>query len=249
MAYFLVNLVLVPTLLILAGYGLRAFALSLVSPGLLRTWLYPGVMIHELSHAAACLPALAKVRSVTLIRSDGSGEVEHEEPKLPVLGMVLISLAPLAGGPLALWGLNWLLDSPWPDIHVMSSASAESLAFIGTVLEQTWIGLSHGLANADWSRWQLYVVLIMTVSVALTMIPSDQDLKNALKSAVLLLVLIAAWLLISNALELTRDPVKGVVEWVLLRAHIGLVAIALAFVVLLVLAGVTKVLGKATGSD
>lgn len=239
----LVNLVLIPALLMLAGYGVRQFAAKTVPTGLLRFWLYPGVAVHELSHATACLPALAKVKSIVLLRADGSGEVVHDEPRVPVLGMILISLAPLAGGPLVLVLLNSLLDNPLAFRGQVTGNGARSFVFIGHLLEFTWYDVVAAIEYGRWLSWEIYVVLIATVSISLTMVPSDQDLKNASKSIVIVLAVVAAWMVISELAGFTDDPVVRFVTWMLGFAHIGFFCFALSLGVV----GVFALIAKLTG--
>lgn len=59
--------------------------------------LFPGIILHEISHIAGCLMTLTKVRKIKLFSSKG-GFVIHEKPALPILGMFIISIAPLVAG-------------------------------------------------------------------------------------------------------------------------------------------------------
>lgn len=59
--------------------------------------LFPGIILHEISHIAGCLITLTKVRKVKLFSSKG-GFVMHEKPVLPILGIFIISIAPLVVG-------------------------------------------------------------------------------------------------------------------------------------------------------
>ena len=67
------NLVLGVCLLITATFGLRALWVRAVPPKVLAYLIAPGVAVHELSHALACVLTGAKVHSMVLFRSDGSG--------------------------------------------------------------------------------------------------------------------------------------------------------------------------------
>ena len=59
--------------------------------------LFPGVIIHELSHLLGCLLTLTRVKSIKLFSKSG-GFVIHEKPRIPILGQFIISIAPLVVG-------------------------------------------------------------------------------------------------------------------------------------------------------
>jgi hypothetical protein len=106
------NLALAISLFILVVYGLRALWTKALPPKVLAWLIAPGVAVHELSHALACLLTGAKIHSMVLFRSDGSGEVRHGPPKIKYIGDMLIALAPLAGGTACLLLLGILLRAP-----------------------------------------------------------------------------------------------------------------------------------------
>ena len=96
-------------------------ALVLISYLLDRLWAYalwrwayivftaPGIIIHELSHYAACKITFTEVIRVKLISKTG-GSVTHGPPKGGVFGQVMISMAPFIGIPLVLILLGILFD-------------------------------------------------------------------------------------------------------------------------------------------
>jgi len=63
---------------------------------------YIGIFIHELCHAIACYATGGKVVGFNVSSTQGS--VEHYQPKVPILGPILVAIAPLLGG-LAIVGL------------------------------------------------------------------------------------------------------------------------------------------------
>ncbi|MDP3093813.1 MAG: M50 family metallopeptidase [bacterium] len=135
-----------------------------------RFFLVPGVIVHEFSHALACLVAGAKIREINLFSSSG-GYVAHEEPKLPILGEILVSLAPVFGGLAAVLALSSLFQFPLP------VASAGFLK---------WFVL-------NWLNWKFWLFAYLNISIIICLVPSFQDLKNA--SLALLLALVLTWFL------------------------------------------------------
>ena len=60
-------------------------------------FLFPGVVLHELSHWIACHLTGAKITKAVFFSRTG-GLIEHSPPRLGMIGNFLISIAPLIGG-------------------------------------------------------------------------------------------------------------------------------------------------------
>lgn len=104
---------------VIAGYVLSFLvmhALAQFSRGsykLFRLFLFPGIIVHEASHMAACLLTGTPIQSVSFWTETG-GEVIHHKPKLSVITQPLISFAPFPVGMILLLLLSQqITDSPW----------------------------------------------------------------------------------------------------------------------------------------
>jgi hypothetical protein len=149
-----------------------------VSP--LRIFYYairaPGVIVHECSHILACLVTGAAITNVVLFSTEG-GSVTYTRPKLPVLGDVIISSAPLFCIPLVLVGLTWCFSQflgctfPVFPVSIDSAGTLRELASgIVTLFTMNLVATFH-----PWFLVYLYFTLSLVLSVA----PSSQDLMNA----------------------------------------------------------------------
>jgi hypothetical protein len=142
--------------------------------------MWPGVMVHELSHLAACLLTFTKVVEVRLFapheESPGMlvlGYVRHARPRDPVSAM-LIGAAPFFGGAAALWaGMK---------------AFFPSLATGGSFTPAALLSL---VALFDWRAWTTYVFIYLVLTLSSHIAPSKPDIVGALKGVVGLFVLIA----------------------------------------------------------
>ncbi len=83
----------------------------------LRLILLPGVMVHELSHALACLVTGTPIASISFWTETG-GSVVHHKPKYSIFTQPLISFAPFPLGIAALGGLSHYLSHD----HLLISA-------------------------------------------------------------------------------------------------------------------------------
>lgn len=147
-----------------------------------RYGLAPGVIMHELSHLAACLLTGAEVGRVVLFGPSGGG-VEHSRPKMPLLGQPIISLAPIAGCTLALWGVWWLFSERL-DLQLSALPGVEVSATGGMRFWETLRALFLDAIRQVFSRKFLsleglaFLYLVLTFSIG--MAPSRTDLGHAL---------------------------------------------------------------------
>ena len=138
----------------------------------IRGYVYltaPGVMVHELSHAAFCLVFFHRITEMKLFspEEDGTlGYVNHTyNPKNPYhrIGNFFIGTGPVWGGILVIWLIsNWLLPSDnWNDLFLLN----------------TW---------CKWQTW-LWLYLFLTVSSHITL--SLPDLAGAADGAIFIVLI------------------------------------------------------------
>ncbi len=167
--------------------------------------MWPGVIVHELSHAVGCLLTGTRIFDVRLFspREEGAGNlvlgfVTHEKPGNP-FAMCIVSAAPFFGGAAALWGILWLaapsalrgLGSPLE----FGSGQDAAAALLGAI--RAYAAFASSLAAAlDWHSWKTSLALFLLFSVSAHVAPSRHDMKYALAGAAALAVVIAvlAWL-------------------------------------------------------
>jgi len=159
-------------------------------------WLYmavsaPGIIVHECAHVLGCIVTGAHITKVVLISKEG-GTVSYTQPKVPFIGNVIISTAPLFCLPLVLAGLTWLFAAYagcWFSPSLLTAGSLDSLILLTENIGQT---LYYNLVVAfnGWFLLYLYLVISLVLSVA----PSRQDLKNA--AAGLAILVLAGFLIL-----------------------------------------------------
>ncbi|MDP4000537.1 MAG: hypothetical protein Q8Q11_03910 [bacterium] len=92
-----------------------------------RFLIAPGVIIHEYSHALACILTGARIRTVRVFDERG-GEVIHEPSRLP-LGEGLISVAPILGAAIATYLLAVALVPGFVGLGELQISSWQFFAF------------------------------------------------------------------------------------------------------------------------
>lgn len=145
-----------------------------------RIFVAPGVILHEFSHALLCLLTGAKIKKIALFDKDG-GSVEHEQSKLPVLGSILISLAPFVAGSIAIFFFARWLGLKEVDLSNLKFSYENIISFVKSIV--------GGLDLTNYKNW---IIIYLALSVAVTMIPSKQDIKNIAVTFIVLAILIFA---------------------------------------------------------
>lgn len=137
-----------------------------------RIFVAPGVIVHELSHAFFCLLTGAKITKISFFEKDG-GSVTHSQSKVPIIGSILISLAPFAVGAVSIFFL-----SRWLGFNMSETLSK---AGFNNVIDFT----KNVLQGIDWKNYKNWVILYLIISIAVTMLPSFQDMKNTFLALIL----------------------------------------------------------------
>lgn len=169
-------------ILLVAGLGYASNVLNwrYLNYGAIRFLYYVGACVHETSHAVLCVVTGAKIEQFTVFSRQP--RVVHRKSKIPFLGELLISAAPIAGGLLFLFLVNrYLLNGYFSVVTPSFGGWRDWRALFVFPL-----GL---IAQIDLLRWQSWVMVALFFNVGAMLGPSPQDLKNVWPMlAILLLV-------------------------------------------------------------
>jgi hypothetical protein len=157
-------------------------SLSFASRTMYVVLMLPGTIVHEFSHAAVAVLMGARITKFDVIPSGNTlGQVEHTNPKIPIIGNVAISIAPLVGCPALL-----LLISSYFGVHFdFSPASSDILAGTISLIEGTF----SFIAGLDYFNWKSYVFLYLALTLGAGAAPSKTDIISMLPG---LIVIVAA---------------------------------------------------------
>lgn len=135
-----------------------------------RFFVAPGVIFHELCHAFGCLICGAKIVHISFFDKDG-GSVTYQKPFVPILGPILISLAPLILGILAFYFLGNFIQ-------------LENTLNLSAFYSNTK-SLIHQITHS----WSNLIIIYLLISVSITFTPSRQDLLNMLIPVIILAII------------------------------------------------------------
>jgi hypothetical protein len=212
-----------------------------------RYFLWLGVIVHEYSHALACVLTNTKIYEIKLFEPTG-GHVTHQ--KRNSLITAIISMAPLFGGSLFLlllawlfgivpsyWGANGVVFNP-ARVNVHTSFYHSFIALVTSVGETLWINI---VELFGWTALFFIIFLYLVGSVAACIAPSVDDLKQS--TAGLSIFMLVGFFVIRfkplgyipglTAYFGTATPILDViVHWLSFVLSIGLVGVLLIVVVL-----------------
>ncbi len=154
------NIGLLILLISLFGYISNYLNWRFLNTKIIRYSYIVGAMVHEMSHAFFCLLTGAKIKQIKIFSR--RPQVIHTKSKLGIVGQVLISLAPIIGGLLFLFVIDYFV--------LQQSFSWERSTGYENVL--AWLSV------VDLLSWRNLIALFVILNAGSMLGPSGQDLKN-----------------------------------------------------------------------
>jgi hypothetical protein len=175
---------------ILLAYGVlplaSVFSLSGFNTSLLYLLVFPGTVIHELSHYLACILTGVRVKEVRLFspQKDGTlGWIKSEQAD--PLRRTIIALAPFVGGSLAIYVLV-LFGLPESKIDPLAVAPSDLIEGF----RLCFASITTALRYTDLRHWTSWLVLYVLFSLGYAVAPSQQDLAPLAAYGALAIILV-----------------------------------------------------------
>lgn len=130
-----------------------------------RYLYFVGALVHESSHALGCVITGAKIFEFKPFSSEP--RVVHGKSRIPLLGEMLISLAPIAGGLFFLYVIDHFVLGNYFSF-IAPSFSMHSI----------WLASLHVIKQFNPLYWQSWVMLLLSLNIGAMLGPSFQDIKN-----------------------------------------------------------------------
>ena len=158
------NLGVLIILITLLGYISNWLNWRYLNYSIVRSLFYIGAVIHELSHVIFCRLTGATITGGSIFSR--KPRIIHSKPKLPLIGQLLISLAPIIGGLLFLFLINRYYLVNYFEIPQFSD------------WQDVLIAPLRLLSQINLFNWQSWLMILLVLNIGAMIGPSLQDLKN-----------------------------------------------------------------------
>ncbi len=170
-----ISLGVVIVLIAVFGYVSNFLNWRYLNYRIIRFLYYIGAFVHETSHAILCILTGAKIEKFTVFSDQP--QVAHRRSKVPLVGELLISAAPIAGGLAFLFLVNRYLLGNYFIVPQFSGWHDWQDIFVGPL---------RLLSQIDLFRWQSWVAILLSFNAGAMLGPSPRDLKNVWPALILL---------------------------------------------------------------
>ena len=187
--------------IVLTAWGVERLWGDLVKAKVINMVLLPGTLVAQVGHVLGLLVTGATINNVTLIGNDESAapETSHDpQPRLPVVGPVIIGLLPLTACAVSIYFVTRHLGGA-----VMGKMS---VSVIGPTLPTTMSGiwqllrdqvslvesLFNALCAANLADWKTGLFVYLVVCLAVRIAPFPGTLRGSLVAILVLGVVAAA---------------------------------------------------------
>ncbi|MGB2986990.1 MAG: hypothetical protein WBE26_14045 [Phycisphaerae bacterium] len=211
--------------IVLTAWGVHQLWSGMVKPKVLNTILLPGTLVAQVGHVLGLLVTGATISNTTLYKDDDSGAPEttpNPEPKIPVIGPVIIGMLPIVACAIAVFFVAQLLGAPVL-VKLTTTTVGPSLP---TTLAGVWQMLRDQITlvesvvavttAADFADWKTWVFLYLLICLAVRIAPFPGNLRGAL-GAILILGIGAAT--ISSLFDVADPRVQN--AWAVLNLTVA----------------------------
>lgn len=179
MIYFSLTIGLI--LIIFLSFALCGLWTKYANPRMVRGFLFPGAIVHELSHALLCLVTGTTIKELNLFKSDNTG-IKYDKPKIPFLFDFMIASAPIFGCAFFIFFISQLLSNP---IHLSDTFPQEfHFTFKGLfdlirhLLDTVWATF-HAFKNQFHIKNIRHIIFVIAIIIfTISMAPHKQDIKH-----------------------------------------------------------------------
>ena len=182
-------------IIVLTAWGVHELLGGLVKRKVLNTILLPGTLVAQIGHVLGLLVTGATVNNTTLYKDDESGNPEttaNPEPRIPVIGPIVIGLLPLLACALAIFVVARLLGTP-----ILNGMNTRA---VGPVLPTTVPGVWQLLRDqitlvesfvattrqANFSDWRTSAFVYLVVCLTIRIAPFPGNLRGSLGAILVL---------------------------------------------------------------
>jgi hypothetical protein len=165
--------------IVFTSFGIEKLWSKHINAKAFRLFLFPGAIIHELSHAFLCLITGTTIKELNIFKSGSSG-IQYDRPKIPFLFDFFIATAPIFGCAFILVLISIILGNP---IRVDESLPNEItfsfkivFDYAKNFMDMIWLTLNTFWKSGIRSVSSVFFI-IASIIFTVTMAPHKSDIK------------------------------------------------------------------------
>jgi len=179
MIYFSLAIGLI--IIIFLSFSVQGLWLKYINNKIIKGFLLPGSIVHELSHALLCLITGTTIKELNLFRPDDAG-IKYDKPKIPLLFDFIISAAPIFGCAFLIFFISKILSSPihidntfLEEIHFSFNGIFNLVRYLLDSVRITFYAFKDQFYIKEIRHIIfLFAIIVFTVSMS----PHQQDIKH-----------------------------------------------------------------------
>jgi hypothetical protein len=166
--------------IIFTSFGIEKLWSKYLNLKIVKSFLLPGAIIHELSHTLLCLVTGTTIKELNIFKLENSGGIQYDRPKVPYLFDFFIATSPVFGCAFALILTSIILGNPIQVSESLPNEMTFSMKLVfdyaKSFLDMIWLTL-----NAFWKigfhSISSILFIIASIIFTVSMAPHKRDIK------------------------------------------------------------------------
>ncbi len=175
-------------MIVFTSFGIEKLWTKCINTKAVKTFLLPGAVVHELSHAFLCLITGTTIKELNIFKLE-NGDIKYDRPKLPFIFDFFIATSPIFGCAFVLLIISIILGNP---IRVSESLPNEMTFSIKTVfdyaknfLDMIWLTLNT-FWDSGFKNIGSVIFIIASIIFTVSMAPHKSDIKYIVPGFIIL---------------------------------------------------------------
>ena len=187
--------------IVFLSFGIEKLWTKYLNLKILKLFLLPGTIVHDLSHALLCIITGTTIKELNIFKLENGGGIKYDRPKIPILLDFFIASSPIFGCACILIFVSIILGNP---LQVKGSLPNEVSFSVKAVfdhaknfLDMIWLTLNefwrHGF------RISSIIFIIVSIVFTVSMAPHKGDIKYIVLGFIILgfILFVLEWLGVS----------------------------------------------------
>ena len=165
--------------LVFTSFGIEKLWSKHINAKAVRLFLFPGAVIHELSHAFICLITGTTIKELNIFKLE-NGSIQYDRPKIPFLFDFFIATSPIFGCAFVLILISIILGNPIRVDETLPNEMTFSIKIVfdyaKNFLDMIWLTLNAFWKSGFRSISSVFFI-IASIIFTVTMAPHKSDIK------------------------------------------------------------------------